>query len=357
MNRILLSPPDIGEAERRAAARAMEAGTLVMGPEIGAFEQAFAELTGRKHALAVASGTAALHLALRLLNLKPGEAVIAPTLTFIGGVAPIAYQGAAPIFVDCDPVTWGLDPALLPQAFDLARAKGLTVRAVMPADLFGQCCDIGPISDVAAAHDVPVILDSAEGVGATLNGRHAGHGALMAAYSFNGNKIITTGGGGMLVSDDEMLIARARYLAATARQPAPYYEHLEVGYNYRIGTVAAAIGLAQMKTLDARVARRRTIFETYRAGLSDLPGVRFAPEGPRRRHTRWLSVILLDPSEAKTGAEDVRLALEAQNVESRPVWKPMHMQPAFRDCGVVGGGRSRIAFRPGAVPAVQFNPR
>ena len=347
MRRIPLSEPDVGARETAAVAQALAAGDVAMGPQVEAFERAFAELTGRAHALATSSGTAALHLALRLLDLKPGEAVIVPTLTFIGGVAPVVYQGAAPIFVDVDPVTWGLDPALLPQAFDLARARGLTVRAVAPADLYGQCCDIGPITDIAAERGVPVVLDSAEAVGATLNGRHAGHGALMAAYSFNGNKIITTGGGGMLVSDDGELIERAHYLAAAARRPAIHYEHTEVGYNYRLSAVAAAIGLAQLETLEARVARRRAIFETYRAALSDLPGVAFAPEGPGRRHTRWLSVMRLDPDLAKAAPEDVRGALDAAGVESRPVWKPMHHQPVFAHAARVGGPVAESLFAQG----------
>jgi len=343
---IPLSAPEVGAREQAAVAEALAAGDVAMGPQVAAFEAAFADLTGRAHALAVSSGTAALHLALRLLDLKPGEAVICPTLTFMGGVAPVIYQGATPVFADVDPVTWGLDPACLPEAFDVARAQGLTVRAVVPADLYGQCCDIGPILDIAADRGVPVLLDSAEAVGATLNGRHAGAGALMAAYSFNGNKIITTGGGGMLVSDDAALMERARYLSTAARRPAVHYEHDEVGYNYRLGAVAAAIGLAQLETLEARVARRRAIFERYRAALSDLSGVAFAPEGPGRRHTRWLSVMLLGP-DADATPEALRLALQAEGIESRPVWKPMHLQPVFRDAPRVGGAVAESLFARG----------
>ena len=343
---IPLSAPEVGAREQALVAEALAAGDVAMGPQVAAFETAFADLTSRAHALAVSSGTAALHLALRLLDLKPGEAVICPTLTFMGGVAPVIYQGATPIFADVDPVTWGLDPACLPEAFDVARARGLSVRAVVPADLYGQCCDIGPILDIAADRGVPVILDSAEAVGATLNGRHAGAGALMAAYSFNGNKIITTGGGGMLVSDDAALMERARYLSTAARRPAVHYEHDEVGYNYRLGAVAAAIGLAQLETLEARVARRRAIFERYDDALSDLPGVRFAPEGPGRRHSRWLSVMLLGP-DARITPEALRLVLEARGIESRPAWKPMHLQPVFRDAPRVGGATAESIFAQG----------
>ncbi|MEH6664905.1 MAG: DegT/DnrJ/EryC1/StrS family aminotransferase [Brevundimonas sp.] len=343
---IPLSAPEVGAREQALVAEALAAGDVAMGPQVAAFEAAFADLTGRAHALAVSSGTAALHLALRLLDLKPGEAVICPTLTFMGGVAPAIYQGATPVFADVDPVTWGLDPACLPEAFDAARARGLSVRAVVPADLYGQCCDVGPILDIAGDRGVPVILDSAEAVGATLHGRHAGAGALMAAYSFNGNKIITTGGGGMLVSDDGALIERARYLSTAARRPAVHYEHDEVGYNYRLGAVAAAIGLAQLETLEARVARRRAIFEAYQAGLSDLPGVAFAPEGPGRRHTRWLSVVLLNP-DARLTPEALRLALHAEGIESRPVWKPMHLQPVFRDAPRAAGAVAESLFTRG----------
>lgn len=343
---IPLSAPETGEREQALVAEALAAGDVAMGPQVAAFEAAFAKLTGRAHALAVSSGTAALHLALRMLDLKPGDAVICPTLTFMGGVAPVVYQGATPVFADVDPVTWGLDPACLPEAFDTARARGLTVRAVVPADLYGQCCDIGPILDIAADRGVPVILDSAEAVGATLNGRHAGAGALMAAYSFNGNKIITTGGGGMLVGDDADMMARARYLSTAARRPAIHYEHDEVGYNYRLGAVAAAIGLAQLETLEARVARRRAIFDTYQAALSDLPGVSFAPEGPGRRHTRWLTVMLLD-DDARATPDALRVALQEAGVESRPVWKPMHLQPVFRDGPRVGGAVAESLFARG----------
>ncbi|MFT4954826.1 MAG: dTDP-4-amino-4,6-dideoxygalactose transaminase [Brevundimonas sp.] len=343
---IPLSAPEVGAREQALVAQALAAGDVAMGPQVAAFETAFAALTGRAYALAVSSGTAALHLALRLLNLKPGEAVICPTLTFMGGVAPVIYQGATPIFADVDPVTWGLDPACLPEAFDAARARGLTVRAVVPADLYGQCCDIGPILDIAADRGVPVILDSAEAVGATLNGRHAGAGALMAAYSFNGNKIITTGGGGMLVSDDAALMERARYLSTAARRPAVHYEHDEVGYNYRLGAVAAAIGLAQMETLETRVARRRAIFETYQTALSGLPGVSFAPGGPGRKHTRWLSVMLLG-DEARITPDALRQTLHAEGIESRPVWKPMHLQPVFRDAPRVAGAVAESLFAQG----------
>ncbi|NBW10662.1 MAG: aminotransferase class I/II-fold pyridoxal phosphate-dependent enzyme [Caulobacteraceae bacterium] len=336
--RIPLSAPDMGEAERRLLLETYDAGWVSsVGPVVERFEREFAASVGLAHATAVASGTAALHLALAMLGLKAGDAVIAPSLTFIGGVAPILHAGAMPIFVDVEADSWNLDPHLLEDAFIRAQAEGLTVRAVAPADLYGQCCDIDAIRAVADARGVPVILDSAEAVGATLNGRPAGQGALAAAYSFNGNKIITTGGGGMLASDDAALIARARYLATAARQPAVHYEHTEVGFNYRLSSLSAAVGVAQLGALEARVARRRAIFDRYVAALGDLPGLSFAPEAPGRRHSRWLTVIQLDPDVAKARPLVLMKALEAVNIESRPAWKPMHLQPVFADAPMIGG--------------------
>ena len=347
-SRIPLSAPDIGPAERARLLQTFDAGWVSSaGPVVEAFERTFAEATGFAHATAVSSGTAALHLALTMLDLKPGDAVIAPTLTFIGGVSPIVHAGARPIFVDCSSTDWNLDPRLLERAFDRARTEGLTVRAVVPADLYGQCCDIDAIRAIADAHGVPVILDSAEAVGATLNGRHAGHGASAAAFSFNGNKIITTGGGGMLVSDNEALIARARNLAAAARLPAVHYEHAEVGFNYRMLSLAAALGLAQLETLEDKVARRRAIFQRYAARLGGRYGIAFAPEAPGRRHTRWLTVMLMDPEVVGVSPGRLRLALDAADIEARPVWKPMHRQPVFRDALMINEGVAETLFANG----------
>lgn len=347
-SRIPLSAPDLGQAERDLLIETFDAGWVSsVGPVVERFEQAFAKAVGLAHATAVSSGTAALHLALAMLDLKPGDAVIAPTLTFIGGVSPIVQTGATPIFVDADPVSWNLDPALLDEAFEVAAERGLNVRAIVPADLYGQCCDIDAIRAIADVRGAPVILDSAEAVGATRDGRPAGHGASAAAYSFNGNKIVTTGGGGMLASDDRALIERARYLATAARLPAVHYEHAEAGFNYRLGSLAAAVGLAQLGSLEAKVARRQAIFDRYVERLGDLPGLSFAPEAPGCRHTRWLSVILLDPATARCAPEALRLALEARNIESRPIWKPMHLQPVFARSCVVGGGVAETLFATG----------
>ena len=346
--RISLSAPDLGEAERRLLLETYDAGWVSsVGPMVERFEREFAASVGLAHATALSSGTAALHLALSMLDLKPGDAVIAPSLTFIGGISPIVHAGAQPVFVDVEPDSWNLDPSLLDDAFARAHAQGLTVRAVVPADLYGQCCDIDAIRASADAYGIPVILDSAEAVGATMGGRPAGQGAVAAAYSFNGNKIITTGGGGMLASDDGELIARARYLATAARQPAVHYEHTEVGFNYRLSSLAAALGVAQLASLETRVARRRAIFDRYVAALSDLPGLGFAPEVPGRRHTRWLTVIQLDPAVAAVTPAQLMAALEASNIESRPAWKPMHIQPVFADGLLIGGGVAERIYQRG----------
>jgi dTDP-4-amino-4,6-dideoxygalactose transaminase len=311
------------------------------------FEAAFAQYVGARAAVAVSSGTAALHLALRIMGVGPGDAVIVPTLTFIGGVAPITYLGATPIFVDCETETWGLNPALVADAASMAERRGLKARCVVPADLYGQRCMIADIAEASRQLDVPLVLDSAEAVGATFQGRHTGFGEVASVYSFNGNKLITTSGGGMLVSDDVSLIGRARYLAQAARQPQPYYEHTEIGYNYRLSNLLAGLGIAQLESVEQKVLRRRRIFEMYKAALGDLPGVSFTSEANERRHTRWLTVMLLDRERQPIRPEELRLALEAEAIEARPTWKPMHLQPVFADALTVGGECAAGFFEDG----------
>lgn len=311
------------------------------------FERGFAEYVGVPHAVAMSSGTAALHVALRLVNTQPGDIVIAPTLTFIGGVAPIIYEKAVPFFVDCDPTSLGMSPAGLEEACADIRRAGKRVAAIMPTDLYGQSCDIDALGEIAERNEIPLVLDSAEGVGALNNGKHVWRGGVCAAFSFNGNKIITTSGGGMLTTADASLAERARYLVTAARQPAPHYEHTEVGYNYRLSSLSAAVGVAQLETIEQKVARRRAIFERYRHALSDIEGVSFTLEAPGRRHTRWLTVMLLRAPLPTGAAERVRLSLEQQNIEARPVWKPMHLQPAFADCKRIGGQTAEELFANG----------
>ena len=347
MSRIPLSTPDIGPRERALILQAFDDGYVgPLGPYLERFETEFAAYVGLKHAVAVASGTAALHLALHMLGLEPGARIAAPTLTFIGGAAPLRYVGAEPVFIDSEPDSWGMDPALLDQACAQAAREGRPIRAVVPADLYGQACDLDAIRAVAEAHGAVVVLDAAESVGSHYKGRHVGPGAACAAFSFNGNKIITTGGGGMLASDDGDLIARARKLATAAREPAVHYEHAEVGFNYRLSSLSAALGIAQLEGIEGKVARRRAIFERYRSRLADVPGLSFAPEAEGRRHTRWLSVLLLGP-DAKLDREGLRLALDAAGIEVRPVWKPMHLQPVFAGAAVVRGAVAEDLFARG----------
>jgi dTDP-4-amino-4,6-dideoxygalactose transaminase len=308
-----------------------------VGPMVDAFERELADELQVSRVLSTASGTAAIHLALRCLDIQPGDEVWASTLTFIGSIAPIVYERARPVFIDADPETWTLDPALLSEALAAAARRNELPKAILPTDLYGQSCDLDAIVETSGRYEIPVICDSAEAMGTVYRGRKAGSGALMAAYSFNGNKIITTSGGGALASADGKLIERARYLSTHAREPVVHYEHLEVGYNYRLSNILAAIGRAQLRVLADRVARRREIFRRYVDGLGDLPGISFMPEASYGRHSRWLSVILIDAAQFGADFETVRRALEGQNIESRPVWKPMHRQPVFRHARTFGG--------------------
>jgi len=311
------------------------------------FEADFAATIGIPHCVALASGTAAIHLALRLAGVGPGDEVWTATLTFIGGVAPIQQLGANPVFFDVKPETWTLDTDLLDQELRKAAATGRLPRAVLPTDLYGQSCDLDAILELCRPYGIPVITDSAEAVGTTYRNRSAGDGARMAAFSFNGNKIITTSGGGMLATHDASLAAEARKLSQQAREACLHYEHRTTGYNYRLSNLLAAVGRAQLEVLPQRIRRRREIFDFYRNRLAGLPGLSFMPEAPYGRATRWLSVILLNPAAFGTDRENVRLALEADNIEARPVWKPMHRQPVFETCRRVGGDVSDRLFAEG----------
>jgi dTDP-4-amino-4,6-dideoxygalactose transaminase len=346
--RLFLSPPHMSGKEEEFIRQAFESNYIaLLGPMVDAFERELAEELKVAHVLSTASGTAAIHLALRCLDIQPGDEVWASTLTFIGSIAPIMYERARPVFIDADPNTWTLDPALLSEALDIAAKKNELPKAILPTDLYGQSCDLDVIVETAERHGIPVICDSAEAMGTVYRGRRAGSGALMAAYSFNGNKIITTSGGGALVSADEKLIQRARYLSTQAREPVVHYEHKEVGYNYRMSNILAAIGRAQLGVLADRVARKRQIFQRYVDGLSDLRGISFMPEASYGRHTRWLSVVLIDAAQFGADYEAVRLALEAHNIESRPVWKPMHRQPVFNDARTIGGAVADSLYAKG----------
>ena len=302
-----------------------------VGPMVDAFEQEFSEKLGIAYALAVSSGTAAMHLALRVLGVEPGDEVIASTLTFIGSVTPIVFQGATPVFIDSEKASWNMNLELLAEEIRACEKKGKIPKAVIPTDLYGQCVDLDQVLKICEPYGIPVIADSAEALGSMYKECSAGARARAAVFSFNGNKIITTSGGGMLASEDRGLIEKARFLSQQARDPAPHYEHTQIGYNYRMSNVLAAIGRGQLKVLDDRVKAKRKIFDYYYGALKDLPGIEFMPEAPFGRSNRWLTVILIKSEQFGADREEVRLALEAKNIEARPVWKPMHMQSVF-DC-------------------------
>jgi dTDP-4-amino-4,6-dideoxygalactose transaminase len=396
--RIYLSPPHMSGRELEFVKGVFESNWIApLGPEVDAFEREFATLVGAKQALALSSGTAALHLALLLTGVGSGDEVLVSTLTFSASVNPILYQGGYPTFIDSDRTSWNMDPALLAKTIEKRAKAGRLPKAVILVHLYGQSADITPILAACNRYEIPLIEDAAEALGATYapvgsrqgavgsdrpegsrqnslgswqraegSDQVTGTGLLPSAYcvvpierrapgtfgkagvySFNGNKIITTSGGGMLVSDDGDFIAHARKLATQAREPFPHYEHTEIGYNYRMSNILAAVGRGQLSVLAERVETRRKNFDYYRRTLGDLPGIAFMPEAPWGRSTRWLTCITIDPAVAGTGREAVRLALEAENIESRPIWKPMHLQPVFAKYEVVGGSVSEDIFEKG----------
>ena len=347
MRRLYLSPPHTSGEDRSLLVDAFDSGWIApLGPHVDAFERELSDVVGVPHAVALSSGTAGLHLAMRLLDVGPGDEVICSSFTFSASANPIAYERATPVFVDCDD-TWTMDPNLLEDALKTAQAKGRRVKAVVAVDLYGQCADYDPITAICERFGVPLVEDAAEALGASYRGRSSGGFGRLGVFSFNGNKIITTSGGGMLVSSEKALIDRARYLATQARDPAAHYEHSAIGFNYRLSNILAAVGRGQLRTLPERVAIRRRIFETYVKTLGDLPGVAFMPEAAYGTCNRWLTCITFDSAEFGATREDVRLALEAENIESRPIWKPMHMQPVFAGCRAHGGTVSQNLFENG----------
>ncbi|MST32759.1 aminotransferase class I/II-fold pyridoxal phosphate-dependent enzyme [Acidimicrobiaceae bacterium USS-CC1] len=332
MSRILLSPPHMGDIERQMLLDAFDSNWIApVGPDIDAFEREFAEVVGVPHAAALSSGTAGLHLALRLLGVGPGDEVIVPTLTFIATAAAVTYVGAKPVLLDSELATWNLDPDLLAEELAAAAKRGKLPAAVIAVDLYGQCADYDRIVPLCEEYGVPLIEDAAEALGATYRGRPAGSFGRIGVFSFNGNKIITTSGGGMLVSRDGDLVARARNLASQARMPVVHYQHEEIGYNYRLSNLLAALGRAQLRSLPDRVRRKREIFAFYRGALADVPGIDFMPIDPAGEPTCWLTCILVDPDEHGMDREKLRLHLDDEGIESRPVWKPLHRQPALAD--------------------------
>lgn len=346
--RIYLSPPDMTEVERSRLLAAFDSNWIApVGPDLDEFEAQLGEWTGRKHVAALSSGTAALHLALELVGAGPGDDVLVSTFTFVATANAVLQAGATPVFVDSSPTDWNIDPDLVAEELARRAKTGTLPKAVVAVDLYGQCADYSRLMPICAEYDVALIADSAEALGASRDGYKAGSQGVMAVLSFNGNKIITTGGGGALVADDPKLIDRARYLATQARQPAAHYEHTEAGYNYRLSNLLAALGLGQLERLPAMMARRAEIHATYESALSDRPGFDFMPIPAGSEPNGWLTVLTIDPAAAGTDSETTRLALEAENIESRPAWKPMHRQPLFADAAVVGGALSDEVFGTG----------
>lgn len=346
--RIWLSPPHMGGSELKYVTEAFESNFIApLGPMVDRFEREFSALTGMPHCVALSSGTAAIHLALRHYGVGAGDTVFASTLTFIGSITPILYQNATPVFIDSNADTWNMDVDVLAQALADAKKQGKLPKAVLPTDLYGQGCDAAAIRKLCDEYGVKLIIDAAESVGASYQGKHTGHDGHAATYSFNGNKIMTTSGGGMLASHDKALIDQARNLSQAAREPAPHYEHTTYGYNYRMSNIVAAVGVGQLECLAEHVDSRRAINARYREQLGKLSGITFMNEAAYGRSNMWLTVILIDPATFGADREQMRVALEKDNIEARPVWKPMHMQPLFKDAKVMGGSVSERLFRDG----------
>jgi pyridoxal phosphate-dependent aminotransferase EpsN len=380
--RIYLSSPHMGGDELPLVQEAFATNWIApLGPQVDAFEREFAAKVGSAHAAALSSGTAALHLALRLCGVKPGDEVFVSTLTFSASVNPILYEGGRPVFIDADRISWNMDPQLLAEALAARAQSGRLPKAVILVHLYGQSADIDAVQALCDRYGVTLIEDAAEALGATYYGNTKpetgkltedgsssglksqppglennaglrsgitpGTRGRMGIYSFNGNKIITTSGGGMLVSADAGLMEKARFMATQARDAAPHYQHSELGYNYRMSNVLAAIGRGQLRVLDDRVNARRANCAYYQAALSGLPGLAFMPEASFGRCTRWLTCITIDPKVANTDREAVRLALGVDNIEARPVWKPMHLQPVFAAFERIGGAVAEEFFDHG----------
>ncbi len=349
--RIFLSSPHMGGKERIYVEQAFSDNYIApVGPHIPAFEGEMESFIGQGRCVAVSSGTAALHLCLRLEGVGPGDEVLCSDLTFIASATPIAFQGATPVFVDADPATWNMDLEVLEAHLAERRRTGRAMpKALMFVHLYGQPGDMTTATAICAEYGVTLVEDAAESLGAYHAGRHTGTFARTAALSFNGNKIITCGGGGMLLTGDEELAERARFLSTQARDAAPHYQHSELGYNYRMSNVLAGIGRGQLEVLADRVEEKRAIFDGYVRRLGHLERIEFMPEAPDGRANRWLTCVLFGPG-AEAGyalREAVRLALEEENIESRPIWKPMHMQPVYAGVEFIGRGADEDIFARG----------
>lgn len=343
-SRILLSTPHMGDDEFQFVREAFRTNWIApLGPNVDAFENEFCDQLGHRHAAALSSGTAALHLALRLLDVRQDDIVFCSSFTFVATMNPVLYEKAIPVLIDSEPGSWNMSPLALERAFEAATRSGKMPKAVMVAHLYGQSSDMDPIMEICDAYGVPVIEDAAETVGTLYKGKPSGSFGRVAAYSFNGNKIITTSGGGMLTSDDPDLVARARHLATQAREPAPHYEHTEIGYNYRMSNILAGVGRGQLRVLDERIASRRAVFARYRDGLAGIDGIHWMPEPDWSFSTRWLTTCTIDAQAFGMEARVLSEKLQNQGIESRPVWKPMHLQPLLEGAEYFPHGNTSVS--------------
>lgn len=343
-----LSPPHLEGRERQLLLDALDSNWVApAGPDLAAFEAETASVVGRRHAVALASGTGALHLALLTMGVGAGDEVLVPSFTFAATANAVCHTGAAPVFLDSAADTWTVDPGLIEDELARRARRGTIPAAVVPVDLYGQCADYDTILEICARHGVPVVADAAESLGSRYRGQPAGSFGSAAVLSFNGNKIVTTGGGGMVVTDDATLADHVRYLSTQARDPVPHYEHRTVGYNYRLSNLLAAVGRGQLHALEARVKARRRTNEAYREVLSGVPGLEFMPMAAYGDSNCWLTCILVDAPEFGATRDEVRLHLQACGIESRPTWKPMHCQPAFHGHRMLGGAVSEDLFNRG----------
>jgi dTDP-4-amino-4,6-dideoxygalactose transaminase len=344
--RIWLSSPHLGEEETAFVEDAFKTNWIApLGPHVDGFERELAAYAGVGHGAAVSSGTAAIHLALLLLGVQRGDAVFCSSLTFVGSCNPILYCGAQPVFIDSDPQTWNISPGALERAFEWAQREKRMPRCVIVVNLYGQSADMDALIPICERYGVPILEDAAESLGARYKGRASGTFGKIGVYSFNGNKIITTSGGGMLVADDPALMERARKLATQAREPAAHYEHVEVGFNYRMSNVLAGIGRGQLRVLEQRVAQRRKVFDKYREALADQPQLEWMPEPQGYQSTRWLTSFSLRGPNAELRRDLVLRSLERHSIEARPVWKPMHRQPLFRGAPFFPHGGEDVSAR------------
>jgi len=339
----------MGTAEFNFVKEAFDTNWIApLGPHVNGFEHDLETFTGSKYAAALSSGTAALHLALIMLGVQAGDEVICQSFTFSATANPIVYLGAIPVFIDSEPDTWNMDPGLLEQAIKDRISKGKKPKAIVPVHLYGMPAKIEQIVAIAARYDIPVVEDAAEALGSTVNSKAAGTFGLMGVLSFNGNKIITTSGGGALIANDEKLITQARFLATQARDAAPHYQHSQIGYNYRMSNVCAGIGRGQMQVLAERIKQRRKNYDFYVENLSAIPGIEFLAEPRGYFSNRWLTTILVDSGKIHgADREAIRLALDHENIESRPLWKPMHLQPVFEKYPAYVNGVSENLFQNG----------